>query len=196
MLICWTCWSVPTAQCTRDGDHSTRVHREVRSEICAYSAGPYPSRGHGIGPGQPSGGDQQPGHRIGLHHIGRCAAGVPRPGDTLNRTERWNTDLHRSARRGPRQLAQERAHGVTQHRSLRFGALVQRVQRGADGLGFIVRRRHVGTIRPRIEREPGGPGSRRAPTTGHSGRRCVLVAGSIGHFEGSPRPVRPGRRWT
>jgi hypothetical protein len=40
-------------------------------------------------------------------------------------------------------------------------------------LGFIVRRGHVGTIRPALPRLVRGPGSRDVRVTRHSGRRCL-----------------------
>jgi hypothetical protein len=40
------------------------------------------------------------------------------------------------------------------------------------GLGFNVRRGHVGTIRPAPPRLVRAPGSRKVRMTRHSGRRC------------------------
>jgi hypothetical protein len=72
---------------------------------------------------------------------------VPGTRDTLNRTERRNSYLHRTARSTKGQLGQQCSHSVTKHGPFGFETTVQRVQRLFNGLGFIVRRGHVGTIR-------------------------------------------------
>jgi hypothetical protein len=113
----------------------------------------------------------------------------------LNRTERRNSHLHRSARCTTGQLGQQRSHSVTQVRTLWFRTAIQRVQRSADRLGFIVRRGHVGTIRPAPPRLVRAPGSRDGRVTRHSGRRCF----SRGIFSAPIRDGRnraTGRRWT
>ncbi|BAL85341.1 hypothetical protein AMIS_1210 [Actinoplanes missouriensis 431] len=72
---------------------------------------------------------------------------MPRSGDALNRAERWNSHLDRTARSSLGQHGQQSSDSVTQDRAFRFEALVQRVQGLVHRLGFIVRRGHVGTIR-------------------------------------------------
>ena len=46
-----------------------------------------------------AGGQQQPGARIGLHHVGRIAAGVPGPRNALHSNERRHPHLDAGARR-------------------------------------------------------------------------------------------------
>jgi hypothetical protein len=97
---------------------------------------------------------------------------MPGTRNTLNRTERRNSHLHRTARRSSGQLGQQCSHSVTQHRTVGFDTAVQRVQRLFHGLGSIVRRGHAGTIRPATPRLVLAPGSRNGRATRHSGRRC------------------------
>jgi hypothetical protein len=97
---------------------------------------------------------------------------VPGTRDTLNRAERGNSHLHRTARCASGQLRQQCSHSVTQHRTLGFDTPIQRVQRMFHGLGFNVRRGHVGTIRRAPPRLVRAPGSRNGRLTRHSGRRC------------------------
>ena len=70
---------------------------------------PLPARPDGAGvlglaPGLPAGHQLQPRGGVGLHHVGRRAAGVARPLDALHGAVRRDADLHRTARGALREL--------------------------------------------------------------------------------------------
>ena len=72
--------------------------RQVRGEVGPVAAGaPRAPAACAVGEIQPSGGQPDPGHRVGLDHVRRRAAGVPRPGDRLHRHERRDAHLDRPA---------------------------------------------------------------------------------------------------
>ena len=73
----------------------------------------HPSLGQRHNPGQPSGGEPDPGQRIHLNHVRRCAPGVAWTGNALDCTMRWDAYLHRPARSTPGQIGQQGADGIT-----------------------------------------------------------------------------------
>ena len=50
---------------------------------------------------------------------------MPWAGNALNRTERWNPYLHRSARCAGGEFGQQRPDGITEHFAARFAALIE-----------------------------------------------------------------------
>src|SRR4051794_13317828 len=85
------------------------------------------------------------------------------------------------------QLGEEHSNGIALHRTVGFDTVIQRVQCAVHGLGFIVRRGHVGTIRLGPSTLPSAPGSRRRRATRHSGRRCMRRGDLPGNL-GARRP--------
>ena len=109
--------------------------------------------------------------------------------------DRRRTESHRKVESGPPPIGQAHAAPTRPAAPGRrraapavgFVTPIQRVQRLVDGLGFIVRRGHVGTIRPGVMQDClRGPGSRGSGATRHSGRRCTR--------RGIYRAPRGGRR--
>jgi hypothetical protein len=58
---------------------------------------------------------------------------VPWAGNALNRTERWNPYLHRSARCAFTEFGQERPDSITEQLTAWFAALVEGLYGGLDG---------------------------------------------------------------
>jgi hypothetical protein len=157
----------------RDRQIATVLHRYVGGYVGPVAAGTDAPLRNRLVPCHPTGGQTDPSDRIHLHDIRRSTPGVSRALADLYRTVWWDAHFHRPSRRAARKGGEEFSHGVTEHRAVRRLVGVERCQDRLQHGGLIVRRGHVGTIRPWVSPQPPAPGSRRYPQTRHSGRRCT-----------------------
>lgn len=75
---------------------------------------------HPFRPVEPSGRQPEPGDRVGLDHVWRCAPGMPGAGDTLHRRDRWHSHFYRTAGGDCLKLVQQIPRGGPQRVSRRF----------------------------------------------------------------------------
>jgi DNA-binding CsgD family transcriptional regulator len=91
--------------------------RQQPPQVAAFAAGPHPTVVRGGAPREPTGGEFDPGNRVGLDDVGRRTAGVARAFDALDGGNRRHSHFDRATRRVGDEYVEQPAngklHGIT-----------------------------------------------------------------------------------
>jgi hypothetical protein len=122
----------------------------MRGEIRSPATGPDPAGRDGVCPGNPAGGDLDPGNRVGLDDVGRRATDVPRALAALDRPVWWHSNLDGPAGSGSRESGKQSAHRRAHGTAVDVLASIQCGKDHLDRINLMGRSGHSGTIECRI----------------------------------------------